>query len=198
MTDRLGESQESIDRLLAVMGILRRECPWTKTQTHESLRRYVIEEAFEAADAIEAGDSEAIRDELGDVLMQVVFHAAIAESDGAGWDFQDVATAIADKLIYRSPHIFGDVDASSAEEVDELWQKMKTERTTSGATSKELPALPALMLAQKYLERGGAVPAGESLAQRAIALVAEAREAEIDLELAVRDELRVLNRDSQS
>lgn len=198
MTDQLDESLEPIDRLLAVMRALRRECPWTKAQTHESLARYVIEEAFEAADAIESGESDAIKDELGDVLMQVVFHAAIAESDGEGWDFQDVAAAIADKLIHRSPHVFGDVDASTAEEVDALWQKIKAERSAAKGATQELPALPALMLAQKYLERGGTVPATETLAQRAIALVAEAQESGIDLELAVRTELQALNRQSQS
>lgn len=198
MTDRNYESQEPIERLLSVMATLRRECAWTKEQTHESLRRYVIEEAFEAADAIDAGDSDAIKDELGDVLMQVVFHAAIAESSGEGWDFHDVAATIAEKLIHRSPHVFGDEDAASAEEVDALWQKRKAERAATRTPPKKVPALPALMLAQKYLERGGEVPAAESLAQRAIALVAEANEAGIDLELAVRDEVHALSRDSQS
>ena len=82
MADLVSESQEPIHRLLDVMARLRRECAWTKEQTHESLRRYLIEEAYEAADALASGDADAMRDELGDVLMQVVFHADIERQRG--------------------------------------------------------------------------------------------------------------------
>lgn len=118
-----------IDELLAVMDRLRRECPWTAEQTHESLRKYVLEEAEEVAEALESGDAAHIRDELGDLLMQVVFHARLGEEGDDPWSFDDVARAITSKLIRRNPHVFAEYGPRAADmtvaEVDEQWQRIK-------------------------------------------------------------------------
>lgn len=115
--------------LVAVMDRLRRECPWTKLQTHESLAPYVLEEAQETFEALESGDTQHLREELGDLLMQVVFHAAVAAEgtpdDPHGWDVDDVAAGITAKLVRRNPHVFADGDASTPEEVDAQWQRIK-------------------------------------------------------------------------
>ena len=115
--------------LVDVMGRLRRECPWTQLQTHESLAPYVLEEAQETFEALESGDTDHLREELGDLLMQVVFHAAVAAEgtpdDPHGWDVDDVAAGITAKLVRRNPHVFGDAVVTSAEEVDAQWQRIK-------------------------------------------------------------------------
>ena len=115
--------------LVDVMGRLRRECPWTRIQTHESLAPYVLEEAQETFEALESGDTEHLREELGDLLMQVVFHAAVAAEgspdDPHGWDVDDVAAGITAKLVRRNPHVFGDAEASTPEEVDAQWNRIK-------------------------------------------------------------------------
>ena len=115
--------------LVDVMGRLRRECPWTRIQTHESLAPYVLEEAQETFEALESGDTEHLREELGDLLMQVVFHAAVAAEgtpdDPHGWDVDDVAAGITAKLVRRNPHVFGDAVVTSAEDVDAQWQRIK-------------------------------------------------------------------------
>ena len=128
----LGSHDLPGDRLLDlvdVMGRLRRECPWTQLQTHESLAPYVLEEAQETFEALESGDTEHLREELGDLLMQVVFHAAVAAEgtpdDPHGWDVDDVAAGITAKLVRRNPHVFGDAVVTSAEEVDAQWQRIK-------------------------------------------------------------------------
>ena len=115
--------------LVDVMGRLRRECPWTQLQTHESLAPYVLEEAQETFEALESGDTDHLREELGDLLMQVVFHAAVAAEgtpdDPHGWDVDDVAAGITAKLVRRNPHVFGDAVVTTAEEVDAQWQRIK-------------------------------------------------------------------------
>ena len=115
--------------LVDVMGRLRRECPWTSVQTHESLAPYVLEEAQETFEALESGDTEHLREELGDLLMQVVFHAAVAAEgtpdDPRGWDVDDVAAGITAKLVRRNPHVFGDAVVTSAEDVDAQWNRIK-------------------------------------------------------------------------
>jgi XTP/dITP diphosphohydrolase len=115
--------------LVAVMERLRRECPWTRLQTHESLAPYVLEEAHETFEALESGDTQHLREELGDLLMQVVFHAAVAAEgtgdDPHGWDVDDVAAGITDKLVRRNPHVFGDAVALTPEDVDAQWNRIK-------------------------------------------------------------------------
>jgi XTP/dITP diphosphohydrolase len=120
---------DAVADLVAVMDRLRRECAWTRQQTHESLRPYVLEEAHEVADAIDSADSAHLVDELGDLLMQVVFHASIA-AESRGWDLQDVARAITEKLIRRNPHVFAPTAGANAltmtaAEVEAQWQRIK-------------------------------------------------------------------------
>lgn len=123
--------------LVEVMGRLRRECPWTQMQTHESLAPYLTEEAQETLEAIASGDLDHLREELGDVLMQVVFHAAVAADgtaqDGGGWDVDDVAAGITAKLVRRNPHVFGDAIVTTADEVDAQWNRIKAEEKARAA-----------------------------------------------------------------
>ena len=157
-------------RLVAVMDTLRVSCPWDARQTHESLAPHLLEECYEALDALESGDPAALRDELGDVLLQVVFHARIAAeaADGTGYTIDDVAEGIVAKLIRRHPHVFADVTVSGPEEVKQNWDAIKAaERAeAAGAPVSVLDTVPlgqpALSLAaqlQHRAERAGA-PAG--------------------------------------
>lgn len=183
---------DPLRELIAVMARLRAECPWTRQQTHASLRGYLIEEAYETLEAIDAGDPEHLREELGDLLMQVVFHAEIAASDGEGWGIDEVADGIRDKLVHRNPHVFGDAVVSSAEEVDANWQRLKAERKQRSTATEGIPAqLPALQYADKVLGRVGGeppVPGDErdDLGDRLLALVAQARASGIDADAALR------------
>ena len=116
-----------IDRLLEIMKALRDQehgCPWDREQDFESIASYTVEEAYEVADAIARGDMEDLRDELGDLLFQVVFHAQMGSEQGA-FDFDAVATAISDKLERRHPHVFGDEEAGSADEQSRAWEAHK-------------------------------------------------------------------------
>jgi XTP/dITP diphosphohydrolase len=156
-------------RLVAVMDTLRVSCPWDARQTHESLAPHLLEECYEALDALESGDPAAFRDELGDVLLQVVFHARIAAeaADGTGYTIDDVAEGIVAKLIRRHPHVFADVTVAGPEEVKRNWDAIKAaERAeAAGAPVSVLDTVPfgqpALSLAaqlQRRAERAG-VPA---------------------------------------
>src|SRR5713226_10478263 len=124
-----------IDRLIAIMARLRdpeRGCPWDKGQDFATIAPYTIEEAYEVADAIERGDLAALRDELGDLLLQVVFHARMAEEAGH-FAFDDVAEAIADKMVRRHPHVFGNADIASVAAQNEAWEAHKAaERQVAG------------------------------------------------------------------
>ena len=113
--------------LVATMDRLRVECPWDARQTHASLAPHLLEESYEAVEALESGDQRALREELGDVLMQPVFHARIAaeRGDGTGYTIDDVADGIAAKLVRRHPHVFGDVTVSGADEVKANWDEIK-------------------------------------------------------------------------
>src|SRR5262245_18888640 len=149
------------------MDTLRVNCPWDARQTHRSLAPYLLEECYEALEALEGGDDSALRDELGDVLLQVVFHARVAaeRTDGTGFDIDDVATGIVEKLIRRHPHVFGDVHVSGPEDVKRNWDAIKA--AERGGRGGALPAAldsvpfgqPALSLAaqlQRRAERAGA------------------------------------------
>ena len=153
--------------LMAVMSRLRRECPWDAQQTHESLAPHLLEESYEAIDALESGDPDAVREELGDVLLQVYFHAEVASerTDGTGYTVDDVADGIAAKLIRRHPHVFSDVSVSGADEVKLNWDQIKAaeRQAKSGAPGSVLDGVPfgqpALALAaqlQRRAERAGA------------------------------------------
>lgn len=149
---------EHLDRLLRIMATLRDPvsgCEWDRAQSFETIVPHTIEEAYEVADAVERGDIGEIRDELGDLLFQVIFQARIAEEAGH-FDFDAVARSISDKLEARHPHIFGD-EAAPGEARDERWEALKaTERAEKGATSAMdgvARALPALLRAEKLQKR---------------------------------------------
>ena len=157
-------------RLVEVMDTLRVSCPWDRKQTHESLAPYLLEECYEVLDALESGEPAALRDELGDLLLQVVFQARIAadRADGAGFTIDDVAEGIVAKLVRRHPHVFGDVTVSGADEVISNWDTIKAaERAAAGgepgSALDSVPfGQPALTLAaqlQRRAEVAGA-PAG--------------------------------------
>jgi len=153
----------SIDKLLEVMASLRDPddgCPWDHDQDFSSIAPYTIEEAYEVADAIERGDMSALRDELGDLLFQVVFHARMAEEDGQ-FDFEDVAAGITDKMLRRHPHVFGNAEERAAGPQDGSWARIKAEErvdeTDRSALAGVARALPALKRAQKLGKRAGHV-----------------------------------------
>ena len=173
------------------MDRLRRECAWTGQQTHASLARYLLEETHETLEALDDGDSDQLRDELGDLLMQIVFHARIAED----WDINDVVRGITDKLVRRNPHVFGDGQARTPEEIDAAWQAVKATETPRDSVHDGIPpTLPALMYADKVLKRmGDPTIEGNDFGSRLLALVAEARAAGIDAEETLRKAVRDLH-----
>lgn len=142
--------------LVRVMARLRAPdgCPWDRAQTHRSLRRHLLDEAYELLDAIDSGDPRRLRDELGDVLLQAVFHAQMA-ADGGEFDIDDVAEQIVAKLIRRHPHVFADVRAGTPEEVYGNWERIKAEEEGGErAVDQGIPeAFPALLEAQKVQRR---------------------------------------------
>lgn len=143
--------------LVAVMDRLRSPggCPWDARQTHASLVKYLVEEAYELIETIEDGDREALREELGDVLLQVVFHARIAEDDeDAPFSIDDVAGGIVDKLLHRHPHVFGSVEATTPGEVEADWERLKAEEKGRSSVTEGVPlGQPALALAAKLVVR---------------------------------------------
>jgi len=157
-----------IDRLLAIMARLRHPthgCPWDRAQTFGTIAPYTIEEAYEVAEAIETADHGALREELGDLLFQVVFHARLAEEAGL-FAFEDVAAAIADKMERRHPHVFGDAPPTSAESLRADWETAKARERAAKAAGTGKPvsvldgvgtALPALSRAAKIQERAARV-----------------------------------------
>ena len=147
-----------IDDLCGIMKILRSEngCPWDKVQTHKSIRKDLIEECYEAAEAIDCDDPAMMREELGDVLLQVVFHSEMEEERG-NFSFGDVVNEVCQKLVDRHPHVFGNVKADSTEEALDSWnnakQQLKGQKTYSETLDSVSRALPALMRAQKLCSR---------------------------------------------
>jgi XTP/dITP diphosphohydrolase len=201
---------EALLEFLAVMRRLRAECDWKREQTHRTLARYLLEETHETLEAIdeweETGDLTHLQEELGDLLLQVYFHAVIAEEEG-GFTLDDVARGITAKMHRRNPHVFGPDDAeraSGAEAINEEWERIKaSERPRDSVTEGLPPGLPALLYADKVLdrlERAAGTPVvvpdpgadGADLGQRLLALVAEAHATGVDPEQALRDAVRGL------
>jgi nucleoside triphosphate diphosphatase len=157
-------SDRPIDRLIAIMARLRdpeRGCPWDKQQDFTTIAPYTIEEAYEVADAVERGDIAALKDELGDLLLQVVFHARMAEETGH-FAFDDVAAAISDKMVRRHPHVFGDAEIASVAAQNAAWEAHKAaEREAKGEAASVLDgvasALPALLRAAKISRRAARI-----------------------------------------
>jgi tetrapyrrole methylase family protein/MazG family protein len=161
--------------LLKVMHRLRSPggCPWDAVQTHQSLARHLLEEAHETLDAIDRGDMDALREELGDLLLQVVFHAEMAMQDGR-WDVDDVTEAITAKLIRRHPHVFGDVTVGSSAEVLVNWERIKAEEKGEQPVEHDIPpALPALARAAKVQRRAAGVGFDWGTTEAAMAKVRE-------------------------
>lgn len=146
------------DRLLDLVRVVARlrapdGCPWDRAQTHRSLRRHLLDEAYELLDAIEDGDPARLKEELGDVLLQAIFHAHMAADEGT-FDIDDVAEVEVEKLIRRHPHVFADVDADTPEHVYANWERIKAEEKASERIDAEIPsALPALLASQKVQRR---------------------------------------------
>ncbi|WP_228373408.1 MazG family protein [Demequina gelatinilytica] len=192
------------DRLVEVMDRLRSPggCAWDAEQTHESLAPYALEEAHELVEAIESGDRTHLREELGDVLLQVVFHARVAqEHPTEPFGFDDVAQACADKLVARHPHVFGDEAAGDMDDHLRRWDRIKAETSNRESAFDGIPAtLSALARAQKVLgraERAGlaadvaeAPASSTGVGEQLLALVARARAEGVDAETELRAAVR--------
>ncbi|MFI1397369.1 nucleoside triphosphate pyrophosphohydrolase [Streptomyces sp. NPDC020681] len=184
--------------LVQVMDRIRNECPWSSTQTHKGLAKYGIEEAYELVEAIEDGDRDELREELGDVLLQVVFHARIAqegsEEDGAApFSIDDVAGTIVEKLIHRHPHVFGDEHAETPEDVKEHWLRTKAIEKQRDSVTDGVPlGQPGLALAAKLASRVRTsgltvpVPSGDGIGYELLALALKAESSGADPEAALR------------
>lgn len=154
MEDRTGSLEELLqimDKLLSLEG-----CPWDREQTHASLVRYLIEESYEVIEAIEHRDMDRLREELGDLLLQVVFHAALAEREG-WFNFDDVARTVSRKMIDRHPHVFGSLQLESSEAVMENWEDFKKKEGKKHLLEGIPAMLPALMRAEKMQEKAARV-----------------------------------------
>ncbi|WP_425586326.1 nucleoside triphosphate pyrophosphohydrolase [Streptomyces sannanensis] len=180
--------------LVQVMDRIRDECPWSSQQTHKGLAKYGIEEAYELVEAIEDGDRDELREELGDVLLQVVFHARIAEEDPEEpFSIDDVAGTIVEKLIHRHPHVFGDDTAETPEEVKEHWLRTKAVEKQRESVTDGVPlGQPGLALVAKLASRVAqsgldvALPAGEGIGYELLALAVRAQGEGVDPESALR------------
>ena len=145
-----------VKRLENLMSQLRSQkgCPWDKQQTHKSLKPYLLEETHETLEAIDGGDPDHLREELGDLLLQIVFHAQIAKERGR-FDFQDVAKTIGDKLVRRHPHVFGKGESRKIKQINKRWEELKkAEKPQRKSVLQGLPhALPALLRAQRIQDK---------------------------------------------
>ena len=198
-------SYPNLIRLVEVMDRLRSKdgCPWDAEQTHESLLKYQLEESYEYIEAVEKGDRADMREELGDLLLQIYFHSRIAQEHPEDpFDIDDAAKGVADKLISRHPHVFGEVKVNSSKEVHANWERIKNEEKGRTQFDEGVPlAQPALALAAKLIlraEKNGlkkpeataptssALDKEVALGDALLALISWAIEAELDPESALR------------
>ncbi|UOQ88532.1 MazG family protein [Agromyces endophyticus] len=209
----MSQAHPGLDELIATVALLRAPggCPWDADQTHESLVQYLVEESWELIDAIEAGDRAEMIEELGDVLYQVLFHADIAaHTEGERFDIDDVARHMTAKMVSRHPHVFGDREAETADDVVAFWEDLKAdEKPHRTSVLDGVPrGMPALALARKVLgkaEKAGVTaaviadapgpapvaPATEDeLGRLLFGLAASAREQGLDAERALRGAVR--------
>ncbi len=169
--------------------------PWKRAQDHRTLAPYLLEESYEAYDAIEADDTDALREELGDVLLQVVLHARLAEElpEDEAWSIDDVAGGLVDKMVRRNPHVFAGVEVAGIEEITENWDRIKkSEKSRDSVLDGIALSQPALALAAKILQRTQRagldvrLPAGSDLGARLLTIVAAAHAEGTDAEQALR------------
>ena len=208
-------SGSELQRLVEVMDRLRSPggCPWDAEQTHESLVKYLLEESYEFIDTVDAQDREGMREELGDVLLQVYFHSRIAEDHPTDpFSIEDVARAIADKLIRRHPHVFEGLEVSGTDEIIDNWEEIKAkEKGRTSSLDGIAMAQPALPLVEKLIYRAEkyqvdlpvtdvssaaaqlqSAPSAESVGQALAAIIALAHEHGIDPESALRGQARAM------
>ena len=193
MPSPLERAVEVMDRLRSPGG-----CPWDAEQTHESLTPYLLEEAYEVIEAIETGDLALLREELGDLLLQVLFHARLAEELPVAQRFgiDDVAGDLVAKLIHRHPHVFADVPVADAAEVNENWERLKAaEKGRDSAVDGVPMGQPALALAAKLVSRAGRAGidldvSANDIGDRLLGVVREAVAAGVDPESALRESAR--------
>ncbi len=204
-------SDDALRRAVDVMHAVRERCVWSQRITHDDLVPYLVEESAELIDAVEAGTRADLREELGDLLWQVLFHSAVAAEDPDDpFDVDDVATGLVEKMVRRHPHVFGDAVATTPEEVLVQWNAAKAaeKRERRSVLDGISPHMPSLALAQKLLSRAAALPLpsafpesrGEvrderELGEALLGLVARAREGGWDAERALRGAIRGLRDD---
>ena len=148
----LEQKKDAFARLLGIMDELRAQCPWDKKQTLESLRHLTIEETYELGDAILANDLNELKGEIGDLMLHMVFYAKIASEQGA-FDIADVLNGVCDKLVHRHPHIYGDVEATTEEEVKANWEKLKLKEGKKSVLEGVPKGLPAMVKAARIQEK---------------------------------------------
>jgi XTP/dITP diphosphohydrolase len=193
-----------LERLVEVMARLRHECPWDAQQTHRSLVQYLVEEAAETIEAIELGDQDHLREELGDLLLQVIFHSEIASEQAEGFTVEDVAQGIADKLISRHPYVFATADVPA--DLHYTWEQRKAAEKGRTSALQGIPdQLSALARANKIISRARSrrveitLPeeptTAEEVGAQLLALAARAQAAGIDPDQALRDAVRGLEAD---
>jgi XTP/dITP diphosphohydrolase len=187
---RLLDAVAVMDRLVSPGGD-----PWKQQQTHASLASYLLEESYEAYDAIAAGDLDALREELGDVLLQVVLHARLAEDlpEERRWNVDDVAGGLVDKMVRRNPHVFAGAEVDGVDAITENWERIKqAEKSRDSALEGIALSQPALALAAKILHRASRLgvevplPSGDDLGSVLLRAVAQARADGLDAEAALR------------
>ena len=190
-------ADSALSELVEIFARLRAECGWKAAQTHRTLAKHLLEETYETLEAIESGDPDHLREELGDVLLQVYLHAAIAAQAGE-FDIEDVARGLKEKMLRRNPHVFGDVEETDPARINDNWESLKAAEKQRAGVLDGIPVdLPALSRATKVLdrlERAGfpltSADEPSELGDRLLALVVEAREAGVDPEQALRDAVR--------
>lgn len=201
----------AVERLVQVMDQLRSPggCPWDAQQTHESLARYLLEETYETLEAMDQGDLTSLREELGDLLLQIVFHARIAQETASDFTLEEIAQGVVDKLVRRHPHVFGDVEFESEEQLEANWAAIKAVEKPRESVTEGVPqAMPALQVATQLMYRARKldVPVSDgrmkeqlrevvgevdeaAISQMLVAVVELAREKDIDAESVLRAQM---------
>ena len=188
---QMNEAEKATARLLEVMDTLRRECPWDREQTFDTLRNNTIEEVYELADAITDKNMEGIKEELGDLLLHVAFYSKLGDEQGV-FDYTDVANGVCDKLIYRHPHVYGDIHADTPEEVKQNWEalKLRKKKRKSGTLGGVPVSLPAMVKAFRVGEKAAAVGFDWEKREDVWAKVREEL-GEVDAEIEAKDKERL-------